>query len=135
MPNSTSLWSKWRYRFKTMVRYRLMILTSAPIVLTLVALIGITIYWSIHYTWQSALVDVSERLGVAENSIELIQEKQANHVKSFASSFEFVSRVRSKEVSELDLSNWVSRQRENISSIFCVSIVLTAWKTNSDLWI
>ncbi|EGU57694.1 hypothetical protein VITU9109_06205, partial [Vibrio tubiashii ATCC 19109] len=112
MPNSTSLWSKWRYRFKTMVRYRLMILTSAPIVLTLVALIGITIYWSIHYTWQSALVDVSERLGVAENSIELIQEKQANHVKSFASSFEFVSRVRSKEVSELDLSSWVSRQRE-----------------------
>ncbi|MDC5853520.1 sensor histidine kinase [Vibrio europaeus] len=112
MPNSTSLWSKWRYRFKTMVRYRLMILTSAPIVLTLVALIGITIYWSIHYTWQSALVDVSERLGVAENSIELIQEKQANHVKSFASSFEFVSRIRGKEVSEPELSSWVSEQRE-----------------------
>lgn len=106
-----SLWSKWRYRFKTMVRYRLMILTSAPIFLTLVALIGITIYWSIHYTWQSALIDVSERLGVAENSIELIQERQANHVKAFANSYDFVTRVANSEMSEADLQQWVSDQR------------------------
>lgn len=32
--------SKWTHRFKTMVRYRLLILTSAPIFLTLIALIG-----------------------------------------------------------------------------------------------
>lgn len=111
MPTSTTLWGKWRYRFKTMVRYRLMILTSAPILLTLIALICITIYWSIHYTWQSALVDVSERLGVAENSIELIQEKQANHVKAFANSYEFISRVRSHNVNDSDLKLWVSEQR------------------------
>lgn len=111
MPTSTTLWGKWRYRFKTMVRYRLMILTSAPILLTLIALICITIYWSIHYTWQSALVDVSERLGVAENSIELIQEKQANHVKAFANSYEFISRVRSHNVNGPDLKLWVSEQR------------------------
>lgn len=111
MSGRPSLWSKWRYRFKTMVRYRLMILTSAPIVLTLVALIGITIYWSIHYTWQSALIDVSERLGVADNSIELIQEKQANHVKAFANSFEFITRVRDEKVSSSSLSDWVELQR------------------------
>ncbi|MEF1291131.1 sensor histidine kinase [Vibrio sp. M260118] len=111
MSGRPSLWSKWRYRFKTMVRYRLMILTSAPIVLTLIALIGITIYWSIHYTWQSALIDVSERLGVADNSIELIQEKQANHVKAFANSFEFITRVRDEKVSSSSLSDWVELQR------------------------
>ncbi|NMT56289.1 two-component sensor histidine kinase, partial [Vibrio parahaemolyticus] len=70
--------SKWTHRFKTMVRYRLLFLTSAPIFLTLLALIGITIYWSIHYTWQNALLDVSERLGVANNSVTLLQQKQAN---------------------------------------------------------
>lgn len=111
MPTNLSLWSKWRYRFKTMVRYRLMILTSAPIVLTLMALIGITIYWSIHYTWQSALIDVSERLGVAENSIELIQERQANHVKAFANSYDFVTRVTDSDLDELKLQKWVSNQR------------------------
>ncbi|RTZ16830.1 two-component sensor histidine kinase [Vibrio aquaticus] len=112
MPNSTSFWGKWRYRFKTMVRYRLMILTSAPIFLTLIALIGITVYWSIHYTWQSALVDVSERLGVAENSIELIQEKQANHVKAFADSYQFVTLVRQNKMAEPEFKQWVSEQRQ-----------------------
>lgn len=117
MPNSRSLWGKWRYRFKTMVRYRLMILTSAPIFLTLMALIGITIYWSIHYTWQSALLDVSERLGVAENSIELIQEKQANHVKAFSESFDFVYGINHLNDFD-DFAGWVSEQKQRYNLDF-----------------
>ncbi|KIE20619.1 histidine kinase [Vibrio sinaloensis] len=117
MPNNGNLWTKWRYRFKTMVRYRLMILTSAPIFLTLVALIGITIYWSIHYTWQSALLDVSERLGVADNSIELIQEKQANHVKAFSESFDFVYAINNQSEFD-DFSGWVSEQKHRYNLDF-----------------
>ncbi len=115
MPNST--WqqrkglSKWAYRFKTMVRYRLLILTSAPIFLTSLALIGITIYWSIHYTWQNALLDVSERLGVANNSITLLQQKQANYVKSFADSYDFRTRVN-QNVSQAELQKWVTAQKK-----------------------
>ncbi|NVJ55514.1 MAG: cache domain-containing protein [Vibrionaceae bacterium] len=117
MPNSGTLLSKWHHRFKTMVRYRLMILTSAPIFLTLVALIGITIYWSIHYTWQSALLDVSERLGVAENSIELIQEKQANHVKAFAESYDFVQRINHLSQYK-DFETWVAEQKKRYNLDF-----------------
>ncbi|MGR5433707.1 sensor histidine kinase [Vibrio owensii] len=103
--------SKWTYRFKTMVRYRLLILTSAPIFLTLIALIGITIYWSIHYTWQNALLDVSERLGVANNSITLLQQKQANYVKSFADSYDFRNRVN-QNVPQAELQKWVTAQKK-----------------------
>ncbi|MGR5195332.1 sensor histidine kinase [Vibrio rotiferianus] len=103
--------SKWTYRFKTMVRYRLLILTSAPIFLTLIALIGITIYWSIHYTWQNALLDVSERLGVANNSITLLQQKQANYVKAFADSYDFRTRVN-KNVPQAELQKWVTEQKK-----------------------
>lgn len=106
-----SLLAKWRYRIKTMVRYRLMVLTSAPILLTLFALIAITVYWSIHYTWQSALSDVSQRLGVAENSIELIQERQANHVKAFAESYEFVTRASQYSEDFTNFAAWVSQQK------------------------
>ncbi|UUM31748.1 sensor histidine kinase [Vibrio japonicus] len=117
MPSNGALWSKWRHRFKTMVRYRLMILTSAPIFLTLVALIGITVYWSIHYTWQSTLLDVSERLDVAENSVELIQNKQAIHVKAFAGSYDFVDRLN--RASEFDdFQAWVSAQKSNYNLDF-----------------
>ncbi|MGR5233373.1 sensor histidine kinase [Vibrio rotiferianus] len=103
--------SKWTYRFKTMVRYRLLILTSAPIFLTLIALIGITIYWSIHYTWQNALLDVSERLGVANNSVTLLQQKQANYVKAFADSYDFRTRVN-KNVPQAELQKWVTEQKK-----------------------
>ncbi|EGU30495.1 hypothetical protein VII00023_10814 [Vibrio ichthyoenteri ATCC 700023] len=113
----TGLIAKWRYRFKSMVRYRLMILTSAPIFLTLLALIGITIYWSIHYTWQSALLDVSERLGVANNSIELIQQKQANHVKAFAESYDFRIQLENS-TDEQALQQWIAKQKKRYNLDF-----------------
>ncbi|WP_425275269.1 sensor histidine kinase [Vibrio rhodolitus] len=100
-----------------MVRYRLMFLTSAPIILTLMALIGITIYWSIHYTWQSTLIDVSERLEVANNSIELIQQKQANHVEAFAESYDFRIRLESG-INELALKKWVTEQKQRYNLDF-----------------
>ncbi|MDA0147581.1 sensor histidine kinase [Vibrio sp. LaRot3] len=117
MPNRINLIAKWRYRFKTMVRYRLMFLTSAPIIFTLIALIGITIYWSIHYTWQSALVDVSERLGVANNSVVLLQQKQANHVKSFAESYDFRTRLAESQDDQA-LQQWVSEQKNRYNLDF-----------------
>ncbi len=82
----------WRYRITTMVRYRLLFLTSAPILLTLLALFGITLYWSLHYTWQSTLVDVTERLGVAKNSVEILQQRQTQQVESFGESHKIVNK-------------------------------------------
>ncbi len=101
---------KWVHRFKSMVRYRLLILTSAPIFMTLLALIAITIYWSIQYTWQNTLQDVSERLEVAENSIELLQQKQANYVRSFAESYDFRIRINQNMPRE-ELQRWVTEQK------------------------
>jgi len=105
------LWQKWRHRVKTMVRYRPLILTSVPIGFTLIALIAISIYWSIHYTWQSALVDVSERLGVAHNSMTLLQQKQASYVKAFGDSYEFRTRIMHAG-EEPDLNQWVNQQKQ-----------------------
>ncbi len=44
-----------------------------------------TLYWSVHYTWQGALIDVDERLDVADNSIQLIQNQQAYNVRHLPS--------------------------------------------------
>ncbi len=117
-----TLLQKWRYRLKTTVRYRLLILTSAPIAFTLVALIAISIYWSLHYTWQSALVDVSERLGVARNSVSLLQQRQANEVRAFAESYAFRRRVlqmsNGAANNPLSLRQWVSAQKARYSLDF-----------------
>ncbi|ELG2961531.1 cache domain-containing protein [Vibrio fluvialis] len=111
------LWQKWRHRVKTMVRYRLLILTSVPIGFTLIALIAISIYWSIHYTWQSALVDVSERLGVAHNSMTLLQQKQASYVKAFGDSYEFRTRIMHAGEGP-DLNQWVNQQKQRYNLDF-----------------
>ncbi|MCQ6493158.1 two-component sensor histidine kinase, partial [Vibrio parahaemolyticus] len=80
---------------------------SATIFITLIALIGITIYCSIHYTWQKALMDVSERLGVSNNSVTLLQQKQANYVRAFADSYDFRTRIN-KGTPQDELQKWVT---------------------------
>jgi two-component system NtrC family sensor kinase len=93
-----------------MVRYRLLFLTSAPIILTLCALIAITLYWSVHYTWQGALIDVDERLDVADNSIHLIQNQQAYNVRAFSESYRFRNKLES-DITEEQLIQWVSENK------------------------
>ncbi|MGR5175232.1 sensor histidine kinase [Vibrio parahaemolyticus] len=111
MTNHHRLWNKWRYRIKSMVRYRLLFLTSAPIFLTLIALFGITAYWSIHYTWQSALVDVAERLNIVSDKIDRLQDQQYDHIQAFSESYEFRTRL-SHIQTDNEFDNWVSSQRE-----------------------
>lgn len=110
--NEDFWWQKWQRRFKTMVRYRLLILTSLPIGFTLVALIAISLYWSLHYTWQSALVDVSERLGVAQNSVALLQQRQAGYVHAFADSYDFKQKIKHGDTHHLRFLNWVQQQKK-----------------------
>ena len=110
MPIRRHWWTKWAFRFKTMVRYRLLFLTSAPIILTLCALVAITLYWSVHYTWQGALIDVDERLDVADNSIHLIQNQQAYNVQAFAESYNFRIKLTS-DISKEELTRWVSENK------------------------
>ncbi|PKG72869.1 two-component sensor histidine kinase [Shewanella sp. GutCb] len=61
------------------VRYRILILTLLPILLTLVSLVFITIYWNISYTGKQLFMKVKADLTVANNtliSVQTIQEKQ-----------------------------------------------------------
>ncbi|PNH87336.1 two-component sensor histidine kinase [Vibrio diazotrophicus] len=110
MWNDFPLWRKWKHRFQTMVRYRLLILTSVPIGFTLLALIAISVYWSLHYTWQSTLVDVAERLGVANKSISIQQQNQVNRIQALADSYEFRVRLNGQSISSVDV--WVKNQKQ-----------------------
>lgn len=108
---TSNVFTLWRLRLKSMVRYRLLFLTSAPILLTLLALVGITFYWSTHYTWQNALVNVSEKLSVADNSIQILQERQFQSVKSLSNSYPFQVRLMSVYRDALELEEWVGSQK------------------------
>ncbi|EDM68009.1 putative sensor histidine kinase [Moritella sp. PE36] len=107
----------WIKRFRTMVRYRLLVLTSVPIVITLFALFALAMYWTVTYTWQNALTNVKSDLTVAHNSIELLQKEQRMQLTSLSSSYEFQRLLRTDEAK---LPEWVKRQAENYALDFVV---------------
>ncbi|WP_253952029.1 sensor histidine kinase [Photobacterium sanctipauli] len=97
----------WVRRFRTMVRYRLLLLTSVPIIITLLALIALTMYWTVMYTWQSALMNVRADLAVAHHSMELLQKEQRMRLTSLTESYDFQHLLREDESQLID---WVKLQ-------------------------
>ena len=100
-----------------MVRYRLLVLTSVPIIITLLALIALTMYWTVTYTWQNALMNVRADLAVAHHSMELLQKEQRMRLMSLSSSYDFQTLLRTDEAK---LSDWVSTQTSNYELDFVV---------------
>ncbi|WP_028025024.1 sensor histidine kinase [Enterovibrio calviensis] len=88
-----SLINKWRQRFRTMVRYRLLVLTSVPIIITLLALIALTMYWTVAYSWTNALSGVKADLAVASNSMEVLQREQRSQLHAIADSYDFQTQI------------------------------------------
>ncbi|KJG36395.1 histidine kinase [Photobacterium angustum] len=107
----------WLRRFRTMVRYRLLVLTSVPIIITLFVLIGITFYWTVTYTWQNALMNVRADLAVAHHSMELLQKEQRMQLQSMVDSYDFQYRLRFDESS---LSHWVRSESHQYNLDFIV---------------
>ncbi|QFI38877.1 two-component sensor histidine kinase [Moritella marina ATCC 15381] len=107
----------WIKRFRTMVRYRLLVLTSVPIILTLFALFALTMYWTVTYTWKNALMNVKADLSVAHNSIELLQKEQRMQLTSLTTSYDFQHALRTEKD---QLPAWVKQQAEHNELDFVV---------------
>ncbi|MDD9173917.1 HAMP domain-containing protein [Aliivibrio finisterrensis] len=105
--------SLWKRRVQTMVRYRLLWLNSVPLFLTLLALVVITAFWSVHYTWQNALNDVGSKLSVANNSIVFLQKEQGAELRGFVESYQFQIKLKERDS---DFTNWVRDQAGKYNS-------------------
>lgn len=80
------------------VRYRILILTLLPILLTLVSLVFITIYWNISYTGKQLFMKVKADLTVASNTLVSVQEAQEKQLELVMSSWEFQNAFRQFDV-------------------------------------
>ena len=76
------------------VRYRILILTLLPILLTLVSLVFITIYWNISYTGKQLFMMVKADLSVAENTLQQVQVRQENQLERVITSWAFQNDFR-----------------------------------------
>jgi two-component system, NtrC family, sensor kinase len=89
---------------KTKVRWRLLLLTSVPITLTLVGMIGLTLYWTLTYSWQNLLTNVRGDLRVAHHAVSVQQQRQAEHLEHLRDAWAFQLRLRE---SPGQLQEWV----------------------------
>ncbi|KTA83010.1 sensor histidine kinase [Aeromonas salmonicida] len=89
---------------KTKVRWRLLLLTSVPIMLTLVGMMGLTLYWTLTYSWQNLLTNVRGDLGVAHHAVSVQQQRQAEHLEHLRDAWAFQLRLR--ETPD-ELQQWV----------------------------
>lgn len=85
----------WR-QMQAKVRYRILILTLLPILLTLVSLVFITIYWNISYTGQQLFMKVKADLTVANNTLEQVQHQQEKQLETLLGSWEFQNYFRAQ---------------------------------------
>ncbi|BCV47220.1 cache domain-containing protein [Shewanella algae] len=104
------------------VRYRILILTLLPILLTLVSLVFITIYWNISYTGKQLFMKVKADLTVANNTLAAVQERQEKQLEHVMQSFDFQTHFRSILEGELqkqkDLSAFLDQQRKALDLDF-----------------
>ncbi|WP_044556184.1 sensor histidine kinase [Shewanella piezotolerans] len=87
------------------VRYRILILTLLPILLTLVSLVFITIYWNISYTGKQLFMKVKADLTVANNTLDSVQTIQEKRLELVMQSWNFQNEFR-----ELDPKARVTRK-------------------------
>lgn len=82
------------------VRYRILILTLLPILLTLVSLVFITIYWNISYTGKQLFMKVKADLTVANNTLVSVQTTQEKRLELVMQSWRFQDEFRQLEPNE-----------------------------------
>ncbi|QUN07712.1 cache domain-containing protein [Shewanella yunxiaonensis] len=82
------------------VRYRILILTLLPILLTLVSLVFITIYWNISYTGKQLFMKVKADLTVAINTLSSVQDHQEKQLERVMHSYEFQNGFRALEAGD-----------------------------------
>ncbi|MBZ6065234.1 sensor histidine kinase [Aeromonas schubertii] len=81
-------------RWRTRVRWRLLTLTSVPILVTLVGMLGLTLYWTLTYSWQNLLSRARADLGVAHQALVVQQEHQSEFLTHLRDSWRFQQQLR-----------------------------------------
>lgn len=97
-------WTQLPRWLRTKVRWRLLLLTSVPIMLTLVGLMGLTLYWTLTYSWQNLLTNVRGDLGVAHHAVRVQQQRQAEHLEHLRDAWTFQTKLRQNPA---ELQSWV----------------------------
>ncbi len=124
-------------QMKAKVRYRILILTLLPILLTLVSLVFITIYWNISYTGTQLFMKVKADLAVANSMLKATQKQQQLALEGVEESFsfqeEFNSLCRDDESGLATIAEDLEIQRKELNLDFLRLVSVADAQADPDL--
>lgn len=106
------MYSKIKEKIRTTLRYRLFLLIFLPIITILLSLIAFSFYWTVNYTWQNALQDVSEKLNIVEFNIKTMQERQNELLRSYSDSYRFKKQLHDTNSSSDEINHWIESHEQ-----------------------
>ncbi|WP_076413219.1 ATP-binding protein [Shewanella sp. UCD-KL12] len=118
------------------VRYRILILTLLPILLTLVSLVFITIYWNISYTGKQLFMKVKADLTVANNTLVSVQHSQEKQLELVMSSWEFQNEFRQFDTSvtaRKPIEDFLEQQKQSLNLDFLRLVSVAEAAADPDL--
>jgi len=119
------------------VRYRILILTLLPILLTLVSLVFITIYWNISYTGKQLFMKVKADLTVAQNTLQQVQVRQEKQLERVMTSWTFQNDFRPVLAGRLEhranLDAFLQEQKNQLNLDFLRLVSVTEAAADPDL--
>ncbi|WP_156104131.1 sensor histidine kinase [Shewanella mangrovi] len=119
------------------VRYKILILTLLPILLTLVSLVFITIYWNISYTGKQLFMKVKADLTVAINTLSSVQQNQEKLLERIKNSYEFqtyLRAVRAGDTSQMvQLKHYLAEQKKTLKLDFLHIVSIDSASQDPDL--
>ncbi|MGL5392082.1 MAG: sensor histidine kinase, partial [Shewanella sp.] len=119
------------------VRYRILILTLLPILLTLVSLVFITIYWNISYTGKQLFMKVKADLTVAENTLQQVQVRQEKQLERVMTSWTFQNDFRPVLAGQFarraNLDAFLQEQKNQLNLDFLRLVSVTEAAADPDL--
>ncbi|MCH1919668.1 cache domain-containing protein [Shewanella sp. A3A] len=119
------------------VRYKILILTLLPILLTLVSLVFITIYWNISYTGKQLFMKVKADLTVAINTLSSVQQNQEKLLDRIKNSYEFQTRLRALQAGDnsqvVEIRRFLAEQKQLLHLDFLQFITIDSAAQDPDV--
>ncbi|WP_438944565.1 sensor histidine kinase [Shewanella electrica] len=126
----------WR-QMQAKVRYKILILTLLPILLTLVSLVFITIYWNISYTGKQLFMKVKADLTVAINTLSSVQQNQEKLLDRIKNSYEFQTRLRALQAGDnsqvVEIRRFLAEQKQLLHLDFLQFITIDSAAQDPDV--
>lgn len=95
------MWSSWRQRFQSTVRYKLLALVLLPLLAAMAVTLGYTLYWFNGYTRESLNVTLRDHLAVARQELHQLQHERQLDLQQLAESARFRELLRAQDRSAI----------------------------------